>query len=132
MLSEPVSSGKVVKVEGDTVEIAVPRSERCKSCGICPLSADGSVLLKVNVDRDVKVGDEVKIRTKDKYVILSAFIIYIIPVIALITGYFLGGLLFSSELLKIVSGFLFMGTSFLIDRFLDKKVRFPQEIELIV
>lgn len=131
MLTEPSLNGRVVRVEGDIVEIAVPRSERCKSCGICPIASDGTILLKVKLDGQVKVGDEVKVMTKDRYVILSAFIVYIIPVIALIIGYFLGDSLFSSEPLKIGFGFLFMGISFLINRIIDKKVRFPQEIEVI-
>lgn len=131
MLSEPSSTGRVVRIEGDTAEIAIPRSERCKSCGICPLSSDDSVLLRVRVDKEVKVGDKVKIKTKDRYVILSAFIVYIIPVIALIIGYFLGDFLFSTETLKIGLGFLFMVISFLVNKIIDKRVRFPQEIEVV-
>lgn len=131
MLSEPISTGRVVRIEGDAVEIAVPRNEKCKSCGICPLTENGLVLLKVKADTQVKVGDRVRIKTKDRYVILSAFILYIIPVIALIFGYFLGGIFFSPEPLKIIFGFLFMGISFAVNRVLDKKIKFPQEIELI-
>lgn len=83
------------------------------------------------MDTPLKIGDRVKIKTEDKYVITSAFILYIVPVIALIGGYFLGGLISSSEVFKIIFGFLFMGVSFLVNRFIDKRVRFPQVIEPI-
>lgn len=129
MLSEPETSGRVVRIDGEFVEVAIPRNERCKSCGICPFSAGDNVLLRIRMDVPVKVGDKVKIRTEDKYVILSAFILYIFPVIALLVGYLVGNLLFPSEIFKVFFGFLFMGISFLINRIIDKKVRFPQIIE---
>lgn len=131
MLSEPEASGRVVRIDGEFAEVAIPRSERCKSCGICPFSGGDSVLLRIRMDVPVKVGDRVKIRTEDRYVILSAFILYIVPVIALLVGYLVGNLLFSSEIFKVILGFLFMGFSFLVNRIIDKKVKFPQIIEPI-
>lgn len=131
MLSEPETNGRVVKIDGKFVEVAIPRSERCKSCGICPFGKDDTVLLRIQMNTPVKVGDKVKVKTEDKYVILSAFILYIVPVIALLGGYLLGGLFFSSEVFKIIFGFSFMGISFLINRIIDKKVKFPQIIEPI-
>ncbi|MCX7794996.1 MAG: SoxR reducing system RseC family protein [bacterium] len=131
MLSEPETSGRVIRIEGDFVEIAIPRSERCKSCGICPFGKDDTVLLRIQMSTPVKIGDRVKIRTEDKYIILSAFILYIVPVIALLMGYILGGTFFSLEIFKIISGFLFMGISFWVNRIIDKKLRFPQIVEPI-
>jgi len=131
MLSEPETTGRVVRIDGEFVEISIPRSKRCKACGICPLGENNTVLLRFKVDTPLKIGDRVKIKTEDKYVITSAFILYIVPVIALIGGYFLGGLISSSEVFKIIFGFLFMGVSFLVNRFIDKRVRFPQVIEPI-
>jgi len=129
MLSEPEAIGRIVKIDGDFVEISIPRSERCKACGICPLGGNDTVLLRVKSNIPLKVGERVRVRTEDRYVILSAFILYIIPVIALIGGYFLGGLVSSSEVFRIVFGFLFMGISFWVNRFIDKKVKFPQVLE---
>ncbi|MGC8971301.1 MAG: SoxR reducing system RseC family protein [bacterium] len=131
MLSEPETIGRVVRIDGEFVEVSIPRSERCKACGICPLGENDTVLLRFKVDTPLKIGDKVKVRTEDRYVIASAFILYIVPVIALICGYLLGGLISSSEVFKIVFGFLFMGVSFLVNRFIDKKIKFPQVIEPI-
>lgn len=131
MLSEPETNGRVVRIDGDFVEVAIPRSERCKSCGICPFGKDDTILLRIQMSTPVKVGDRVRVKTEDRYVILSAFILYIVPVIALLGGYILGGLFSTSEIFKIIFGFLFMGISFFVNRIIDKKVKFPQIIEPI-
>ncbi len=131
MLSEPETIGRVVRIDGEFAEVAIPRSERCKSCGICPFSGNDSVLLRIQMNAPVKVGDRVKIRTEDRYVILSAFILYIFPIIALLVGYLVGNLIFSSEIFKVIFGFLSMGLSFWVNRIIDKKVKFPQIVEPI-
>ncbi|MGB9682082.1 MAG: SoxR reducing system RseC family protein [bacterium] len=131
MLNEPVSNGKVVRKDGDMVDILVARSERCKSCGLCFSMGNDKILIRVKTDSPVEIGEEVRIFTEDRYVILSAFILYIVPVIALILGYFLGSIFSNKEPFKIVSGFLFMGLAFIFNRFIDKRVRFPQRVEPI-
>jgi sigma-E factor negative regulatory protein RseC len=131
MLNEPVSNGKVVRKEGPIVDVLVSKSERCKSCGICFSMGNDKILIRAKTDNPVEIGEEVKIYTEDKYVILSAFILYVVPVIAMLFGYFLGGIFFSKETWKIIFGFSFMGIAFAFNRFIDKKVKFPQKVEPI-
>jgi len=131
MLNEPVSNGKVIRKEGEMVDILVARSERCKSCGLCFAMGNDKILIRAKTDKPLEIGEEVRIFTEDRYVMLSALILYILPVIALILGYFFGGIFSSKESWKIVSGFSFMGLTFIFNRFIDKRVKFPQKVEPI-
>lgn len=117
-----LQTGIVKKVSGSAAEIEITRSsacgENCASCGLCPgrtASVEASNII------GAKIGDMVVIDMADKKVLGAAFLVYIVPVIILIMGYFAGETIFGSETSGIITGFLLMAITFAAMIFTDKK-----------
>lgn len=107
-----------------TAEVEITRSsscgENCASCGLCP--GKTAKVLAVN-DINAAVGDTVIIDMPDSRVLGAAFLVYIVPLIMLIIGYFSGHALFNSEIAGIITGFLFMAAAFTTIICIDKKIK---------
>lgn len=71
------------------------------------------MLITVDTDLPLSAGDKVKLETNTKYVLLSAFAVYILPVILLIAGY---------AVHTLYLGLALMIISFLILFIIDKKI----------
>ncbi len=94
--------------------------ENCASCGLC--SGRTRIIEAVN-DINASVGDTVIINMTDKKILGAAFLVYIVPLIMLITGYCIGDIFFKQELFSIITGFIFMGATFIGIWFIDKKLK---------
>ncbi len=117
-----LQTGIVTKQNGGFAEVEITRSsacgESCASCGLCP--GQTAVVEAIN-DMGAAVGDGVIIDMADKKVLSAAFLVYIVPVIMLIAGYFAGEAIFGGETSGIITGFLLMIITFSIIIFTDKK-----------
>lgn len=117
-----LQTGIVKKISKNAAEIEITRSsacgDSCASCGLCP-GRTASVEASNGVG--AKIGDTVIIDMADKNVIGAAFLVYIVPVIILIIGYFAGEAIFNSETSGIITGFLLMALTFTAIIFTDKK-----------
>lgn len=103
-------------------EVEITRSsscgDNCASCGLCP--GQTSRVFAIN-DANAAVGDEVMIEMSDKKVLGAAFLVYIVPIITLIIGYFISHAIFNSEALAILTGFLFMVITLIVIMRIDRK-----------
>lgn len=104
----------VESIDRNTVTIKIQRDsscgDNCTMCNACP-SKNMSITLKT--DLQLQVGDKVKLETNTKYILLSAFCIYILPIILFIVGYMIHTLYL---------GLLLMIISFTILLHIDKKI----------
>lgn len=135
-----VVSGQV----GEKLEISVKRNSACASCGACKMSCDsrGLTLLADN-EIGAKVGDQVEVDMETPNVLGAAFIIYTIPLVALVAGVLLGnqilkmvGYAGNLEMGSILVGFLFLAVSFLgikvcEPKFRDSKKYDPKIVSII-
>jgi positive regulator of sigma E activity len=98
--------------------------------------------VEVKSKRDVEVGDTVNIELKDSSLVIGSFIIYLIPLILFVVGYFIGARLsflfgaLSSEATGIISSFVFLYLSYLLTKRIDKRIsqnkKFQSEIVNII
>jgi len=96
--------GKVLEVlAGQKARVSFKSSAACVQCGICTRSGETVWLVVQNVV-GARVGDEVEVEIPVQNVFWGSFQIFILPIIALLLGYFLGG---------IPGAFIFLALSFL-------------------
>ncbi len=127
--------GVIEGIDRDMAKVKITRSsacgENCASCGLCP--GRSAVVEAVN-DACADIGDTVIISMSDKKVLTAAFLVYIVPLFALVAGYFAGEALFKNETAAASSGLLVMAVTFgAIIRF-DKKLKrryTPRVVDII-
>lgn len=88
--------GIVVKLNGNTATVRIKRSSACgHDCGECNLCENPNIEVDILNPIGAKIGDRVKIGTDTGKVMLSAFILYMLP---LIGAFVLYGVLSSMSL----------------------------------
>lgn len=130
-----LQTGIVQKTHHNTAEVKIIRSascgESCAECGMCP---GREVLVEAVNEPSASAGDAVLLDMSGKKVLGAAFLVYIVPLIALIAGYFIGAAVFKSENFAVLSAFILMAAAFFAIIFIDKKVkrRFTPRIVRII
>lgn len=119
--------GKIVKIANGNATIQMEASSECQHCGAkhaCGAFGGESlrhIQIPVTTEyKDVKEGDEVTLAFQPETRIFSAFLVFIVPIIMLIAGYFVGMNLFGSEGPAILSGFAGLILAFVIIWALNK------------
>ena len=96
------------------VTILIERDSSCgENCTMCKTCPGKNLRITVYTETPLAKGDYVKLETNTKYVLLSAFIVYLLPIILLIAGY---------AVFTLYIGILFMTISFIFLFFIDKKI----------
>lgn len=138
--------GTVVELKGKLVAVVMcTKSSLCENCatnGNCALGDDGNTrLIEAQNSLAAEVGEQVRIATTTKSFLQSSFLLYIVPLIALVIGAIVGMLVGESfptgldpNLLSAIFGVFFMSGSFLILRVgssvLNKESYMPKIIEI--
>ena len=130
-VSEVEEVGKVLKVKGNTAEILIERNPSCESCGACRLISDKEMVAEVENNLGAKEGQLVKISLEDKKVLEASIIIYAVPLVFFVIGYYVGNLIKNlifvdnpSEVIGIIFAFVSLGASYLIiNRFFGAKTK---------
>lgn len=106
--------GVVEKIDGNKVTIRITRDSSCgENCAMCNACPGKNMSVTLNTDIPLSINDKVTMETNSKYVLLSAFMVYILPIILLIAGY---------AAFKLYIGLAMMVISFIILFFIDKKI----------
>ena len=66
------------------------KGEQCAGCTACNAFGEGSFELVALNDPGAKVGDKVEVEINPRQVIKHSTIVFLLPVLSLIIGYFLG------------------------------------------
>lgn len=83
--------GRVLKkLEGDKVLVDIRRHHACRKCGACGNAAGQKSLVEARDPLGVSRGAEVRLETGTREVLLSAFLLYIVPLAGLLIGLFTG------------------------------------------
>lgn len=115
-------NGVVEKVEGTKVTVKIQRDSSCgENCAMCNACPGKEMLVTVETDIPLQVGDSVRLETNTKTVLLSAFCVYILPIVLLIVGY---------ALHTLYLGLILMVISFTILLQVDKKISKKHLIKL--
>ena len=85
--------GKVIRIKGDKAEVLLHSSAACGTCGArfsCALGTGVDRIMTVTNRFHAKVGDQVEIELTEKTRILSALLVFFMPLVLIVAGYFLG------------------------------------------
>lgn len=139
--------GTVVELKGKhTVVVMCQKSSLCENCathGQCAMGDDDKTrLVEAQNYLGASIGERVRIATTTKSFLQSSFLLYIVPLIALVIGAIAGKLVgdnldtgLDSNLLSAVFGVFFMVGSFVILRVgtsaLDKTSYMPKITEIL-
>ena len=126
--------GQVVALTGERAVIEVQRASACgENCAHC---MGGCIPTRhramVNNPVGAMVGDRVKIEAKDKAIIRSAFLVYIVPILVSFAAYGLAQVFGAQEPVSMCAGLLGLVLSFCILNRVDKKMAPVPEITQIL
>ncbi|MDW7681433.1 MAG: SoxR reducing system RseC family protein, partial [bacterium] len=83
-------SGVVSRVEADKVWVRVVKGEKCEGCKACGAFGEGSAEMMVMDHLSVQKGDRVEVEIDPTQVVRHSSIVFLLPVLGLVLGYFLG------------------------------------------
>ena len=109
--------GIVVSSSGPTATVRFVKGEHCDSCRVCEAFGEGSAELVARNDVGARAGDRVLVEIPARDVVSGSFLIFIVPAIMMILGYFAGSRwLGSSDGAGISGAFAFLGLSLILLR----------------
>ena len=121
-------SGEVVAIHGDRATVKVPSNKACNRCRICKRISSTEMIVDAYTLKPVQIGEKVVLGFRPGVIVQSAFILYLIPLICLVLGYFAGRWIFRSfvipereELLPALCALAFLFGSFIPIRYYDKR-----------
>lgn len=115
--------GLVIEVIDEEAKIKVGRHNDCKNCGACP--GNDSVIIIANNQVGAKPGQRVLFEVKEKSILKAAFIVFILPLVALFIGVMLGGVAgkyigINIRMLQIMGGIMAFLLSLAVIKVFDK------------
>lgn len=115
--------GLVIEVIDEEAKIKVGRHNDCKNCGACP--GNDSVIIIANNQVGAKPGQRVLFEVKEKSILKAAFIVFILPLVALFIGVMLGGVAgkyigINIRMLQIMGGIIAFLLSLAVIKVFDK------------
>ena len=132
--------GTVVKIKGKRAIVRFDRKSACDSCHMCAVTRDGmKVETLVENTLSANVGDYVAVEMGSKFVLTAAAVVYIIPLLLIGAGLWLGTLFSEAHQIIFAAAGLVLGfaVAVLCDRAARRKkgfaphmARFAQKSEL--
>lgn len=78
------TEGVVIQIDGNMAKVKANRHGDCKNCGACP--GDNATVLDVQNPLGAKPGQRVIFEIKEANMLKAAFVVYIVPLIAILLG----------------------------------------------
>jgi len=114
--------GTIVEVSGDQAVVEMETGEYCSHCAAksaCQPMGGTRRRVVVNNIQVAQVGDRAALSYRAKSRIMAASLVFLLPVICLFLGYFLGNFLFEGEGAKVISALVGLSIGFLVLRVLN-------------
>jgi positive regulator of sigma E activity len=92
--------GKIVTINDENAVVQMEAGSQCQHCGAkhaCSAMGDVMRQIEIPAKNDVHVGDHVTISYQSQSRIVSVLLVFLLPVLFLIAGYFIGFALFGTE-----------------------------------
>lgn len=123
---EKLVEGVVIESNGETAKVRCSVHSDCENCGVCP--GNNAMIIDVTDGFGTQVGQQVLIDRKETNMLLAAFTIFVLPLLAVGLGVFLGyylsfRLMISAKLLMILGGAVFGLAAVFIIRRLDQSLQ---------
>ena len=102
--------GKVIRIVGGTAIVQMEAGSQCLTCSAkqacTALSGETVRQIEIPVVANIKVGDNITLSYRPQDKIISALLVFMLPVILLISGYFIGLKFFETENKAVLTSFL--------------------------
>ena len=116
-------------ISSKLVEVGIQKSEACDKCRGCHAVGEGMMAIEAVNEVGARREDEVLIEIPSGEIVKGSILVFLLPVLFLITGYLIGsflmrlfGFLSWEEGVGVVFGILFLLASFIAVRWYDKNV----------
>ncbi|MFZ0389989.1 MAG: SoxR reducing system RseC family protein [Calditrichia bacterium] len=84
-----LEKGMVVAKKGDQIEIRMQPAASCEACNACFIDKSKMQVLHIEQNTAVEPGDVVEVEVSPGFAVQSAFLLFFLPLVMLVTGYFL-------------------------------------------
>ncbi|MDZ5724128.1 SoxR reducing system RseC family protein [Acetobacterium sp. K1/6] len=84
-------TGIVIETSENKAKVKASRHGDCENCGVCP--GDNAMVVDVQNPIDAKIGQRVAFEIQEVNMLLAAFVVYIMPLLAIFAGAISGGML---------------------------------------
>ena len=123
----PIEEGVVQEASKRKALVRIQQGSACATCGSrdsCDISSGDNMTIEVSNELQAKIGDRVQISLPESSLLKLSFLVYLLPVIALVAGACVGAELakvfdMDSTLTSVVAGCSAMAIVFCILRWLD-------------
>ncbi|WP_309249433.1 SoxR reducing system RseC family protein [Clostridium estertheticum] len=86
---EEEEEGIIIEIyENNIAKVKVGRHNECKNCGAC--QGDNSVVIEAKNPIGAKTGQKISFQMKDTNMLMAAFVVYIVPLVAVVLGILIG------------------------------------------
>lgn len=126
-----IETGKIIGIDGNLAKVLVLRHTACGDCGACQVGKDNlNMILTAENSIEAELGDNVQIELNTENFLFASFILYGIPLLALILGISSGYYLFKNlryedgiaQLVAFASGIVLLAVSYLIIKNNESKI----------
>ena len=127
--------GIVLEIIGDIAKVKTSRHNDCENCGACP--GNSAMVLDALNQIGAKPGQRVAIEVQEINMLKAAFIVYILPLIAVFIGALLGGVVaqkFGNESLwfQVTGGVVAFVLSVVYIKYFDSAARLDVKMQPII
>ena len=133
-------TGLVIELVDSRAKVAMPPTSACKNCNLCLMHENTGMVTEAWNDLGAKVGDRVCISVPDSGRIAGAVVLFLVPVLALLSGLVLGmwaagqlGLRQHTTLGAGITALIFLIPSFFLIRWYDGRLtlRYALEVKIV-
>jgi len=122
-------------IEGNMAKVKASRHNNCENCGACP--GNSAMVLEVRNDIGAKPGQHIVFEVHEVNMLKAAFIVYILPLIAIFMGALLGwrlaGLLGNEPLwFQVAGGVMAFILSVMYIKYIDTSAKFDVKMQPVI
>lgn len=85
-----IEQGVVVSLNNEIATVQMEKGEKCQNCTVCDSMGTEFRTLEAVNRPGAQIGDRVEVEIKAANVLLYSFLLFIFPILLMITGYFTG------------------------------------------
>ena len=116
-------TGIVTDKQNNKITVKIQRASSCgENCSMCGACKNKEHFVTFETGINVEKGDIVILEVPSKSILKAAFIVYIVPIIFLLFGYYVSDIFFDNDAFCALSGIILMIISFILVHIYDKKV----------
>jgi sigma-E factor negative regulatory protein RseC len=88
--------GEVIRADGERVTVLLKAGKGCEKCRICTRVSETEMTVNAWTSEPVSVGEQVTLYLSPFIIVKSAALLYILPLLSMVFGYFIGRELFQA------------------------------------